>query len=121
MPDDHCVVKPNFTNAFSSLHRDIMLNAVLKKAPGIYKFCHLSHDNPSELVYSSCSIHSRESQQQRDPPITTIVILRHQSATAHLLGSSVNMDDVTVEGPHSQVVERANKSVYSSTRSSEEM
>ena len=30
MPDDHCVVKLDFSNAFNSLHRDVMLEAVLE-------------------------------------------------------------------------------------------
>ena len=47
MPADHCVVKLDFSNAFNSLHRDVMLNAVLENVPGIYKFCHLSYSKPS--------------------------------------------------------------------------
>ena len=67
MQVDHCVVKLDFSNAFNSLHRDVMLDEVLKKIPGIYKFCHLSYSKPSELVYSGLTIHSREGPQQGDP------------------------------------------------------
>ena len=52
MPADHCVVKLDFSNAFNSLNRDVMLNAVLENVPGIYKFCYLSYSKSSELVYS---------------------------------------------------------------------
>ena len=64
---DRCVVKLDFSNAFDSLHRDVMLDEVLEKIPGIYKFCHLSYSKPSELVYSGLAIHSREGPQQGDP------------------------------------------------------
>ena len=67
MPADYCVVKLDFSNAFNNLHRDVMLKAVLENVPGIYKFCHLSYNKPSELVYSGHTIHSREGPQQGDP------------------------------------------------------
>jgi len=36
MPDAHCVVKLDFSNAFNSLHRDAMPDVVREKVPGIY-------------------------------------------------------------------------------------
>ena len=42
MPDDYCIAKLDFSNAFNSLH--IMLKTVLERMPGIYKFCHLAYD-----------------------------------------------------------------------------
>ena len=42
MPDDQVIVKLDFTNAFNSLHRDAMLDAVSARISAIYKFCHLA-------------------------------------------------------------------------------
>ena len=67
MPADYCVVKLDSSNAFNRLHSDVMLNALSENVPGIYKFCHLSYNKPSELVYSGHTIHSREGPQQGDP------------------------------------------------------
>ena len=33
------VFELDFSSAFNSVHRDVMLNAVLEKVAGIYKFC----------------------------------------------------------------------------------
>ena len=43
MPEDHVVVKLDFSNAFKSLHLDAMLKAVADRVPSIYKFCHLCY------------------------------------------------------------------------------
>jgi len=56
MPADHCVVKLDFTNAFNSLHRDAMLEGVRQRTPGIYKFCHLAYNQPSQLAYNGRTI-----------------------------------------------------------------
>ena len=36
MPDDQVIVKLDFTNAFNSLHRDAMLEAISARVPAIY-------------------------------------------------------------------------------------
>ena len=38
MPDDYVVAKLNFKNAFNSLHRDAMLQAIRTHVPEIYSF-----------------------------------------------------------------------------------
>ena len=35
MPDDHAIVKLDFSNAFNSLHRDAMLKVVVDRVPSI--------------------------------------------------------------------------------------
>ena len=67
MPDDHVIVKLDFSNAFNSLHRDAMLNAVADRIPSIYKFCHLSYSQPSVLKFNNHHIMSEEGPQQGDP------------------------------------------------------
>ncbi|HSN23888.1 MAG TPA: hypothetical protein VLS45_06925, partial [Methylomicrobium sp.] len=41
------VVKLDFSNAFNSIHRDTMLEAVHRKIPEIYRYIHLSYGSPS--------------------------------------------------------------------------
>ena len=67
MPSSHCVVKLDFSNAFNSLHRDAMLAAVKQRVPGIYKFCLLSYNLPSVLLYADSTVQSQEGPQQGDP------------------------------------------------------
>jgi hypothetical protein len=107
MPVDYCVVKLDFSNAFNSLHRDAMLNAVLEKAPGIYKFCHLSYSKPSVLVYNGHSIHSREGSQQGDPLGALLFCCTIQQMLLSLVSELTlgYMDDVTIGGPVSQVAQ----------------
>jgi hypothetical protein len=107
MPVDRCVVKLDFLNAFKSLHRYATLNALLEKAPGIYKFCHLSYSKPSVLVYNGHTIQSRERSQQGDP----LGALLYRCTIQQLLLSLVSeltlgyMDDVTLDGPVSQLAQ----------------
>lgn len=67
MPAGHAVVKLDFSNAFNSLHRNTMLNAVLQHIPEIYKFCLLSYGEPSILKFNNNSIISQKGIQQGDP------------------------------------------------------
>ena len=39
LPPDHGVVKLEFSNAFNSLHRLDMLNAILDRLPNLYSYC----------------------------------------------------------------------------------
>ena len=67
MPNKFVIAKLDFANAFNNLHRDVMLEAVYKTVPEIYKFCHLSYSQPTKLKYGSRSISSEEGTQQGDP------------------------------------------------------
>ena len=104
---DHCVVKLDSSDAFNSLHRDFMLNAVLEKVPGIYKFCHFSYCKPSELVYSGHTILSHEGPQQGDP-LGPLLFCGFIHPLLLSLASKLNlayMDDVTLGGSESQVAQ----------------
>ena len=72
MPDGHCVVKLDFTNAFNSLRRDAMLEGVQQRIPGIYKFVHLAYSQPTQLIYQGHIIWSRQGPQQGDPDGTAL-------------------------------------------------
>ena len=107
IPADHCVVKLDFSNAFNSLHRDVILNAVVENVPGIYKFCHLSYSKPSMLVYSGYTIPSCEGPQQGDF-IGPLMFCGAIHPLLLSLASKLNLayvDDVTLGGPESQVAQ----------------
>jgi len=60
MPDGYVVAKLDFSNAFNSLRRDLMLRSVLSTVPSIYRFCHLYYSNPSVLKFDDRRILSQE-------------------------------------------------------------
>ena len=67
MPDDQVIVKLDFTNAFNSLHRNAMIEAVSARVPAIYTFCHLAYNQPSILKLFQHRIMSEEGPQKGDP------------------------------------------------------
>ena len=67
MPNENVLVKLDFSNAFNSLRRDCMLEAVAKDIPEIYRFAHASYSCNSVLKFGTHSIISEEGPQQGDP------------------------------------------------------
>ena len=64
LPDDHVMVKFDFTNSFNSVRRDTILISVADKMPEIYRFVyHCSW----KLSYGDNIIVSVEDSQQGDP------------------------------------------------------
>jgi hypothetical protein len=61
------LIKLDFSNAFNTLRRDDMLEAVLKEIPEIFNFCHLSYAENSTLLFNEFKISSEEGPQQGDP------------------------------------------------------
>src|SRR6218665_2595981 len=60
-------VKLDFSNAFNSLHRDVMLQSAYTVIPEIYRFVHQSYSSASVLKFGSFSISSQLGPQQGDP------------------------------------------------------
>ena len=105
--DDQVIVKLDFTNAFNSLHRDAMLEAISVRVPAIYKFCHLAYNQPSILKFFEHRIMSAEGPQQ-DDPLGGLLFCN----TIHPLLRSMNsnlvegyMDDITLGGKSNIVSE----------------
>ena len=67
MPDDSVLVKLDFTNAFNTLRRDSLLDAVAREIPELYRFAHAAYSNRPLLRYGSKIIRSEEGTQQGDP------------------------------------------------------
>ena len=102
MPAGQAVVKLDFANAFNSLNRSAMLAQVYMTIPELYRFCHLSYNNPSDLRFDKWCIQSQEGIQQGDPLGPLLFCL-----TIHPLLSSLTsplrvsyLDDITLGGGH---------------------
>jgi len=67
MPDSHVVVKLDFTNAFNTLRRDCMLEAVARDVPELYRFVYASYTVEPILQHGFGVLRSREGPQQGDP------------------------------------------------------
>ena len=67
MSPDIYFYKLDFKNAFNSLRRDVMLEAVKREVPEILNFCRLAYADVSHLVYEDQLILSSEGSQQGDP------------------------------------------------------
>jgi hypothetical protein len=103
MPSGHAIVKLDFSNAFNSLHRDAMLNAVAAVCPEIYRFCHLTYNSPSVLKFGIRSILSQEGPQQGDPLGPLLFCLAIHPMLSALTSDLVAgyLDDITLGGPES--------------------
>ena len=65
-PDD-AMVKLDFKNAFNSIRRDKMLEAVQSLCPILYPFVHSAYASTSELQWGERALQSAEGVQQGDP------------------------------------------------------
>ena len=105
MPKGHVIAKLDFSNAFNSLHRDAMLEAVYNKVPEIYKFCLLSYNHSSILRYGNWTILSQEGSQQGDPLGPLLFCVTQQPLLLSLSSELIvgYMDDITLGGSVSTV------------------
>ena len=62
-----CVLKLDFRNAFNTLRRDKMLQAVQSFAPDLLPFVHSSYSSSASLFWNDRIIQSAEGVQQGDP------------------------------------------------------
>ena len=51
MAEGWVMVKLDFSNAFNSLHRRAILEAIASRAPDLYRYCHASYAAPSSLIF----------------------------------------------------------------------
>ena len=66
LPSGHVLLKLDFKNAFNSIRRDKMLEAVRDLAPDIYPLVHSTYSAPSSLLWGESTIQSAEGVQQGD-------------------------------------------------------
>ena len=67
MPDDHVLVKLDFTNAFNTVRRYLILISIANKAPELYRFVHASLACSPKLIYENETIIFDEGWLQGDP------------------------------------------------------
>ena len=105
MPNYYVIAKLDFTNAFNSLHRDSMLEAVFQNIPEIYKFCHLAYGKASFLRYGSWTVVFEEGTQQGDTLGPLLFCLTIQPLLSSLDSELVigYIDDITLGGSFSSV------------------
>ena len=94
------VLKLDFKNAFNTIRRDKMLEAVQKLAPGLFPFVHSAYSSTSTLFWADNTLQSAEGVQQGDPLGPLLFCL-----TIHELGSQLEselclfyLDDGTLGG-----------------------
>jgi len=97
---DHAVVKLDFKNAFNSVRRDKMLDAVQVLAPKIYPFVHCVYSSPSSLFWGERSLQSSEGVQQGDPlgPLLFCLSLHRPCLDLSSEFCVMYLDDVTLGG-----------------------
>ena len=101
MPAENVFVKLDFSNAFNTLRRDCMLEAVAKDLPEIYRFVHAEYSHASVLKFGTHSVMSEEGPQQGDPLGPTLFCM-----AIHPLLLSLKselrigfLDDISLGGP----------------------
>jgi len=67
MPQDHVVVKIDFTNAFNGIHRNEMLSSVHSRIPEMYAYCLSAYGQTSFLFFGLYTVSSQDGAQQGDP------------------------------------------------------
>src|SRR5688572_21665981 len=67
MQTDGVLVKLDFANAFNTLRRDSLLEAVARDIPELYRFAHASYSCKPMLRHEPNIMRSEERTQQGDP------------------------------------------------------
>jgi hypothetical protein len=67
LTEDKILFKIDFTNAFNTVRRDCMLEAVAEHFPELMAFASCSYNDSSALSFGSFSLESAEGPQQGDP------------------------------------------------------
>ena len=67
LPPGHDIVKLDFSNAFNSIRRDLILDAIASKIPEIYCLVHAAFSCNPSLTFGEYLISSQEGAQQGDP------------------------------------------------------
>ena len=99
MEDHQAVVKLDFTNAFNSIRRDCMLEAV-EKCPSLYSLVHSAYASPYNLLWEDRIISSVEGVQQGDPlgPLLFCLVLHQRGLHLRSDLKVLYLDDVTLGG-----------------------
>jgi hypothetical protein len=98
--DGQAMLKLDFTNAFNSLYRDLILQTVLDELPELYPFIYMCYANASVLQFGDEVFASCEGAQQGDP-LGPLLFCLASFKLARSISSEFNvwyLDDGTVAG-----------------------
>ena len=101
MQDSWVLVQLDFSNAFNSLHRRAILDAIATRAPQLYRYCNTAYAAPSLLIFGDFEISSEEGIQQGDPLGPLLFCLCLQPILESIIEPLLigYMDDLTFGGP----------------------
>ena len=110
LSDKHALVKLDFSNAFNSLRRDKMLEAVHDLAPEIYPHVYSAYSSPSTLHWGDHTIQSSEGVQQEDPlgPLLFCLTLHCHCMQLQSPFSVMYLDDVSLGDPLDDILHDLN-------------
>ncbi len=96
---EHAIVKLDFSNAFNSIRRDSMLEAIRSHAP-IYPLVHTAYSAPSVLRWGDRTISSGEGVQQGDPlgPLLFCLTLHGHCLQLKSMLNIMYLDDISLGG-----------------------
>ena len=107
MDPEHVLIKLDFCNAFNSIRRDKMLEAVFELAPDIYPLVHSAYASPSNLLWGDKQLQSSEGVQQGDPlgpPLFCLALHRFCDPTVSPF-FVMYLDDVSLGGSVDEVLQ----------------
>jgi len=100
MPQDHVLVKLDFTNAFNGIHKDDMLHSVYNRISELYMFCKSAYGQPSVRHFGTFTILSQEGIQQGDPlgPLLSCNIIHPTLSSLQAQLNLGYLDDISLGG-----------------------
>src|SRR6218665_2546232 len=105
MTQEQIFIKLDFANAFNTMRRDVMLQAVYDTIPELYAFAHQSYSAESILQFGSFEIRSQLGPQQWDPLGPLLFCLPLQSVLRTLVSDFRvgYLDDISLGGNLDQI------------------
>jgi len=100
------LLKLDFCNAFNTIRRDAMFDAVRQELPELYPFVYMCYNNSSLLSFGDHLLHSDEGVQQGDP-LGPMLFCMSTMKLAKRMVSELNLwylDDGTIGGELSDIL-----------------
>jgi len=87
VPDDKVIVKFDFANAFNSVRRDALLEAVARDIPALYRFIYATYENCNPILkFGDFVISSAEGvHREKVPTWSSGVLSCHQSSNTFIV------------------------------------
>ena len=107
LPSDQVLLKLDFKNAFNSVRRDKMLEAIEEFAPELFPYLFSCYSAPSSLYFNDTVIGSSEEVQQGDPldPLLFCLVIHPLILQLKSELRLFYLDDDTIGGSEPEVLE----------------